>query len=53
MCAARIVSQEDSSSEIVDHGVLDEDPGGSWAVLGRFLAPSLKIEEIIKEVPQT
>ena len=28
---------EDSLSEVVEHGVLDEGLGGSWAVLGRLL----------------
>ena len=45
------MSKEDSLSEIVEHGVLDESLGGSWAALGRFLAPNLRIE-IIKESPK-
>ena len=46
---------QDSLSEIVEHGVLGEGLGGSWAVLGRLMGVAwlhAKKEEIIKELPQ-
>ena len=48
-----MVSKDGSLSEMVEHGVPDAGLGGSWAVLGRVLTPSLNFEEIIKGLPQT